>query len=93
MSIKPKTFYVLERGTYYEKNVLCNVCSRRSSIFSRMYKDGHSSYHAAPAATEAAAKEETKAEEKAEPAAEAEVKLIGAHVNTVDSSIRLVSMQ
>lgn len=41
---------------------------------------------AAPAATEAAAKEETKAEEKAEPAAEAEVKLIGAHVNTVDSS-------
>ena len=45
MSIKPNTFYVLERGTYYEKNVLCNVCSRRSSIFSRMYKDGHSSYH------------------------------------------------
>ena len=41
---------------------------------------------AAPAATEAAAKEETKAEEKAETAAEPEVKLIGAHVNMVDSS-------
>lgn len=41
---------------------------------------------AAPAATEAPAKEETKAEEKTETAAEPEVKLIGAHVNTVDSS-------
>ena len=42
---------------------------------------------AAPAATEAAAKEEeTKAEEKTDTAAEPEVKLIGAHVNTVDSS-------
>ena len=41
---------------------------------------------AAPAATEATAKEETKAEEKTETAAEPEVKLIGAHVNTVDSS-------
>ena len=41
---------------------------------------------AAPAATEAPAKEETKAEEKTDTAAEPEVKLIGAHVNTVDSS-------
>ena len=43
---------------------------------------------AAPAATEAAAKEETKAESEAktDTAAEPEVKLIGAHVNTVDSS-------
>ncbi len=42
---------------------------------------------AEPAATEAAAKEEeTTAEEKTETAAEPEIKLIGAHVNTVDSS-------
>lgn len=83
---KTKTFYVLERGTYYEKMFYVMCAAGVAASLAGCTKMDTAATTAAPAATEAPAKEETKAEEKTETAAELEVKLIGAHVNTVDSS-------
>ena len=78
----------LERVIYYEK-MFYVMCARCGDIFGRMYKDGHSNYYSSTSSdVRHQAKEETKAESEAktDTAESREVKLIGAHVNTVDSS-------